>query len=175
MTELEGVCWDAGKRMHTAQIPQSVLIFGGTYLGQYINPIMAGEVVQEGLEIVRSSEDHGVIRRLLEELQESCSDAIPNGDLPKGVYYCKDMEKIVVEHLGDFDTLEEALSAHYKTSQVGNPRYCGNCHCYSDINTASGKCNWRPKNLPFWYLALPVAVMADEGADCSTFIQKGNE
>jgi hypothetical protein len=110
----QGVHLDTSKAKYHAKIPKGVPVFGRTYLGQYGDPIVAGEVVQEGMGIILDNEDEETIRRLLKELKDACTEILPKSGLPKGV--TKQMDKFAAKiwrngknvHLGTFGTLEEA-------------------------------------------------------------------
>jgi len=119
----EGVQWHTDKVKYIARIPKGVPVFGMTYLGQYGEPIVAGEVVEEGIEIILDNEDEETIRRLLKELKDACTEILPKSGLPKGVY--KKGAKFASQiwrngknvYLGTFGTPEEA-SKVYQQSEV---------------------------------------------------------
>jgi len=131
----EGVHWDTGKAKYQARIPQGVPVFSYLYLGQYGDPIVAGEVVQEGIGIICNNEDDENIRKLLKELKDSRNEILSEeqrdalraskkgGGLPKGVYKNGDRFQARIwrngkyVHLGTFDTIEEA-SVVYNRSNV---------------------------------------------------------
>jgi hypothetical protein len=114
----EGVYWITRKAKYQAQIPQSVPIFGNTYLGQYKDSIIAGEVVKEGIEIIFGNEDEETIKRLLKELKDARAEILLKSGLPKGV--TKQDVKFAAQiwrngkmvHLGTFNTPEEASEAY---------------------------------------------------------------
>ncbi len=72
----EGVIWHTLKAKYQAQIPKGVPVFGNTYLGRYGSPITAGEIVQQGIEIICNNEDEETIRRLLKELKDSRTEIL---------------------------------------------------------------------------------------------------
>jgi hypothetical protein len=126
----EGVYWGAKSAKYQAQISDGVPIFGGAYLGQYGDPIVAGEVVQEGIGIICENEDASeeTISRLLKELKDSRTEVLSEAErkksrLPKGI--TKNGNKFQAQiwrngktvYLGTFDTLEEA-SVVYQQSEV---------------------------------------------------------
>jgi hypothetical protein len=119
----EGVQWHTGTTKYEAWIPRGVPIFGWTYLGQYGDPIVAGEVVQEGIGIICDNEEDETIKRLLKELKDARTKILSEDErrrsgLPKGVK--KQGAKFVAKiwrngknvHLGTFDTPEEASATY---------------------------------------------------------------
>jgi len=114
----EGVHWHTKSAKYRAQIPDGVPIFGKTYLGQYGDPIVAGEVVQEGIGIILDNEGEETIRRLLKELKDACTEVLPKSGLPKGVR--KSGSRFIAQiwrngkyvYLGSFNTPEEASAAY---------------------------------------------------------------
>jgi hypothetical protein len=122
----EGVIWHTLKAKYQAQIPKGVPVFGNTYLGRYGSPITAGEIVQQGIEIICNNEDEETIRRLLKELKDSRTEILSEeqrnalraskkgSGLPKGVR--KSGSRFIAQiwrngkyvNLGTFDTPEEA-------------------------------------------------------------------
>jgi hypothetical protein len=131
----EGVYWNIGDAKYKAHIPKGVPVFSYLYLGQYNDPITAGEVVQEGIGIVCDNVDDETIRRLLKKLKDSRTEVLSEtqrdalraskkkSGLPKGV--AKMREKFQARiwrngkyvHLGTFGTPEEA-SKVYQQSEV---------------------------------------------------------
>jgi hypothetical protein len=124
----EGVYWHTGDAKYKAHIPWSVPIFSYVYLGQYVDPITAGEVVQEGIEIIFDNEDANeeTIRRLLKGLKDSRTEILSEAKrkksgLPKGIN--KHGNKFQAQiwrngknvHLGTFNTLEEAVNEYQRT------------------------------------------------------------
>jgi hypothetical protein len=114
----EGVYWHIGAVKYRAQIPPSVPVFGGTYLGQYGDPITAGDVVQQGMEIICNNEDEETIKRLLKEFKACCAGILPKSGLPKGVrksgnrFQAQIWRNGKYVHLGAFGTPEEASEAY---------------------------------------------------------------
>jgi hypothetical protein len=119
----EGVHWDTGKAKYDARIPKSVPVFGNAYLGQYGDPIVAGEVVQEGIGIICDNEDEETIRRLLKELKDSCTEVLPKSGLPKGVKKQRGRFQAQIwrngknVYLGTFDTPGEAYAAYSREAK----------------------------------------------------------
>jgi hypothetical protein len=131
----EGVQWNTRNAKYQAWIPRGVSVFGRTYLGQYGDPITAGEVVQEGIGIILDNEDEETIRRLLKELKDSRTEILSEeqidalraskkgSGLPKGVR--KSGSRFIAQiwrngkmvHLGTFDTPDEA-SEVYRQAEV---------------------------------------------------------
>jgi len=124
----EGVYWNTGKAKYEAQIPQGVPVFGNTYLGQYGDPIVAGDVVQEGIGIICDNVDEETVKRLLKELKDARTEILSEAErkksgLPKGV--TKEGDKFRTQiwrngknvYLGTFNTPDEA-SAVYQQSEV---------------------------------------------------------
>ncbi len=124
----EGVHWSTRDTKYQARIPQGVPVFGKIYLGQYGDPITAGEVVQAGIEIICDNEDEETIKRLLKELKDARTEILSEAErkksgLPKGV--CKNGGRFKAQiwrngknvHLGNFSTPEEA-SEVYQQSQA---------------------------------------------------------
>jgi hypothetical protein len=124
----EGVHWHTGNAKYKAHIPWSVPIFSYVYLGQYVDPITAGEVVQEGIEIIFDNEDANeeTIKRLLKGLKDSRTEILSEAKrkksgLPKGIN--KHGNKFQAQiwrngknvHLGTFNTLEEAVNEYQRT------------------------------------------------------------
>jgi hypothetical protein len=118
-----GVQWRTGRAKYIAKIPWSVPIFGRTYLGQYGDPIVAGEVIQEGIGIILDNEDEETINILLKKLKDTHTEILSEDErrrsgLPKGVY--KQGAKFVAQiwrngkmvYLGTFDTPEEASATY---------------------------------------------------------------
>jgi hypothetical protein len=132
----EGVHWHTGDAKYKANIPQGVPVFGRTYLGQYGDPITAGEVVQEGIEIILNNEDDENIRKLLKELKDSRTEVLSEeqidalraskkaSGLSKGVYknggrfQARIWQNGKYVHLGTFNTPEEASEAYHNWSNV---------------------------------------------------------
>jgi hypothetical protein len=120
----EGVHWATGKAKYEAWIPKGVPVFGMTYLGQYGNPIVAGEVAQEGIGIICNNEDEETIRRLLKELKDTCTEILPKSGLPKGVkkqgakFAARIWRNGKMVHLGTFGTPEEASAVYNNRSNV---------------------------------------------------------
>jgi hypothetical protein len=135
----EGVQWHTEKAKYVARIPQGVPVFGGNYLGQYGDPITAGEVVQEGIGIICDNEDEETIRRLLKELKGACTEILPKSGLPKGVrksgnrFQAQIWRNGKYVHLGTFDTLEEA-SAVYIAQNANDIVY--------KLKNVEGKMQW---------------------------------
>jgi len=120
---------------YQAQIPRGVPIFGNIYLGQYGDSIVAGEVVQEGINIICDNEDEETIRRLLKELKDSRNEILSEeqrdalraskrgSGLPKGVrkkgngFQAQIWRNGKTVYLGTFETPEEA-SVVYNRSNV---------------------------------------------------------
>jgi hypothetical protein len=124
----EGVFWDTKKVKYIAQIPKCIPVFGMTYLGQYGNPIIAGEVVQKGIGIICDNEDNETINILLKELKDTHTEILSEDErrksgLPKGVrkngngFAAQIWRNGRYVHLGTFDTPEEA-STVYQQSEV---------------------------------------------------------
>jgi len=119
----EGVHWDTKSVKYQARIPWGVPVFGNTYLGQYGDPIIAGDVVQEGIGIILDNEDEETIKRLLKELKDARTEILSEAErkksgLPKGVI--KQGDKFAAQiwrngknvHLGTFETPEEASATY---------------------------------------------------------------
>jgi hypothetical protein len=124
----EGVHWDTGKAKYEARIPRCVPVFGRTYLGQYGDPITAGKVVQQGIEIILDNEDDETIKGLLKELKDSRTEILLEAErrksgLPKGVrkmgngFQAQIWRNGKNVYLGTFGTPEEA-SKVYQQSEV---------------------------------------------------------
>jgi hypothetical protein len=119
----DGVYWDTRREVYVARIPQSAPIFGWIYLGQYGDPIVAGKVVQEGVDIICDNENANEenIKKLLKKLKDLRTEIkSKKNNLPKGVYYNKAMGKFVANiwrndknvYLGSFNTPKEASEAY---------------------------------------------------------------
>jgi hypothetical protein len=67
----EGVYWCNKRKKYIAQLPHRCFEFKYLYLAQFDEPIAAGKVVQEGIEIVQNNEGTEKIRELLKELQKT--------------------------------------------------------------------------------------------------------
>jgi hypothetical protein len=131
----QGVQWHTERAKYQAWIPRGVPVFGRTYLGQYGDPIVAGEVVQEGIGIILDNEDDENIKKLLKGLKDSRTEVLSEeqkdasyasrktSGLPKGVYknggsfQARIWRNGKYVHLGTFNTPEEA-SAVYNRSNV---------------------------------------------------------
>jgi hypothetical protein len=46
---------------------------------------------------------------------------------------------------------------------------CEKCALHK-VNDHVGRCSWAPTKPPFWFVAWPTLVEADEGADCLAFV-----
>jgi hypothetical protein len=125
---LQGVLWHTKNAKYQSCIPWGVPVFGGTYLGQYGDSIVAGEVVQEGIGIILDNEDEETIRRLLKELKDAHTEILSEAarkksGLPKGVYKkgngfaAKIWRNGKYAYLGTFDTPEEASAVYAKEAE----------------------------------------------------------
>jgi hypothetical protein len=126
----EGVHWATGNAKYQAKIPKGVPVFGDIYLGQYGDPITAGEVVQEGIGIILDNEDNETIRSLLKGLKDSRTEIFSEeqkdvllaskkgSGLSKGVtkkggkFMARIWRNGKMVYLGTFDTPEEASAAY---------------------------------------------------------------
>jgi hypothetical protein len=119
----EGVYWHTKSAKYQTKIPQSVPVFGNIYLGQYGDPITAGDVVQKGIGIILDNEGEETTRRLLKELKDALTEVLPKSGLPKGVR--KSGSRFIAQiwrngkyvYLGTFDTPDEA-SEVYRQAEV---------------------------------------------------------
>jgi hypothetical protein len=122
----EGVHWSTGSAKYIAKITKGVPVFGMTYLGQYGDPIIAGDVVQEGIGIICDNEDEETIKRLLKELKDACTEILSEAErrksgLPKGVkkngnrFAAQIRRNGKMAYLGTFGTPEEAAEAYLLT------------------------------------------------------------
>jgi hypothetical protein len=123
----EGVQFNTKSAKYHSKIPKGVPVFGNIYLGQYVDPIVAGEVVQQGIEIILDNEDEETIKRLLKELKDARTEILSEAErrksgLPKGIskkgngFQAQIWRNEKYVYLGTFGTLEEASEVYQQAA-----------------------------------------------------------